>query len=846
MSPAQAGPGGVSIVTTRKFFVFAMTVVGFISLSGSGEVNPLVMGAFALATIGAWFWEEPRIDFKRWQTPWTVLTLLVFTWTMLDILFIGEFFLTSAMYFVVFLAGAKLFQLAEDKDFTQSMALSLLLLASGSVLNEALSFGVAFMAYVICSTLALTVQHLNVEVTEQHGSGRSRTRVEAIILWSALGLAVLIFLGSIAFFFAFPRIGFGLFVQNNRTGVATSGFGDTVELGGHGTIREDGTVIMRVKFPNGPPDNPAGLYFRGLSLDNYDGRSWRDEDDYGQNHSVQRELEGRGYLIGEATDGTWEEATDGAIVTDVYLEPLQSDVLFSVGHFTALGLPDDVTDLPENWFGRSVRADLTGEVSLSQRSTQGVMYRAYSQENLPTIDALREARYADLGDSLTEIIDLAVRRLAEEQGQPLPPDYAPLSEASLGNLAANGNQRGRFHARLARHYLQLPDGQITDRMRAWVNERRATNPLDVDFALEVQRSLRTLEYTTDLPRPSGPDANLVDEFLFDWQRGHCEYFATAMVVLLRTGGVPARIVNGFLGADFNQIGTYYSVRQANAHSWVEVYFPELGWVRFDPTPAGAPSFGDGGFIDRMRQAIDSLRLTWFRWVVEYDVEKQANAIRDVVESLQGSENAERTALDFSAWVHNAVRWLWQHLLAITLLILFWFIAAAVYRRRSLNRMPWHTLDWGLGVGWAVLATGVIVQAWPNPDWIAAVVTYPPIAITVFLAWQLRKDLFDLGQGRKGRSRGGDFVSNLYARLLRTAEKELGELPLSLSSAELQHQLDLREPELRAELQAFIDLYERVRFAGETVTEDEITEWRKRFRPMVKRMVKDLRLQLSEG
>ena len=165
---------------------------------------------------------------------------------------------------------------------------------------------------------------------------------------------------------------------------------------------------------------------------------------------------------------------------------------------------------------------------------------------------------------------------------------------------------------------------------------RARAPDDWRFVLTLRDRLKTeFGYTTDLPRPSGDDANLVDEFLFEWQRGHCEYFATALVVLLRASGIPARIVNGFLGASYNAVGDYYFVTQANAHSWVEVYVPEEGWLRVDPTPGGTPDMGRSGWLGNVQDSIDALRLRWFRWVVEYDLEKQYTLARDAFQAVSG-------------------------------------------------------------------------------------------------------------------------------------------------------------------------------------------------------------------
>ena len=104
-------------------------------------------------------------------------------------------------------------------------------------------------------------------------------------------------------------------------------------------------------------------------------------------------------------------------------------------------------------------------------------------------------------------------------------------------------------------------------------------------AKDIERYLQSnYGYTLQLPglQESDPLAN----FLFERKKGHCEYFATSMAMMLRTLGIPARIVNGFRGGEYNDLSNSYIVREKDAHSWVEAYFPEYGWASFDPTPAG--------------------------------------------------------------------------------------------------------------------------------------------------------------------------------------------------------------------------------------------------------------------
>ncbi|MFB0537880.1 MAG: transglutaminase domain-containing protein [Anaerolineae bacterium] len=134
-------------------------------------------------------------------------------------------------------------------------------------------------------------------------------------------------------------------------------------------------------------------------------------------------------------------------------------------------------------------------------------------------------------------------------------------------------------------YLALPD-QVPDRVLALARDLTATEPTPYDRALAIESYLRTFSYTLDVPSPPF-SRDAADYFLFDLQRGHCDYYATTMAVLARAAGLPARLVLGYAGGTYDADNVCYLVTKADAHAWVEVYFPEYGWVEFEPT-AGRP------------------------------------------------------------------------------------------------------------------------------------------------------------------------------------------------------------------------------------------------------------------
>lgn len=145
------------------------------------------------------------------------------------------------------------------------------------------------------------------------------------------------------------------------------------------------------------------------------------------------------------------------------------------------------------------------------------------------------------------------------------------------------------------------------------------------------------EFTYTLDLPASPRQATLDHFLLDRKAGHCEYFSTAMAILLRTQGIPAREVNGFLGGSWSDIGDYLAVTQNEAHAWVEVWFPGYGWVPFDPTPAGrGETLGVSSWFWPGRFLFDAIQHRWNKWVLDYSFQTQFNLFERGREAMTGT------------------------------------------------------------------------------------------------------------------------------------------------------------------------------------------------------------------
>ncbi|CAG0934752.1 Protein-glutamine gamma-glutamyltransferase [Thermoflexales bacterium] len=161
-----------------------------------------------------------------------------------------------------------------------------------------------------------------------------------------------------------------------------------------------------------------------------------------------------------------------------------------------------------------------------------------------------------------------------------------VSRALVPQLQAAGST---YPPTVRERYLQLPDtlpARVRDLAQQIVTDAKATNPYDQAAALETWLR-RHIEYNDQIPAPSqGQDG--VDYVLFETRQGFCDYYASAMAVMARSLGIPARIVTGFATGTYDSRRGVYQVYQNNAHTWVEIYFPSYGWVQFEPT-ASQPS-----------------------------------------------------------------------------------------------------------------------------------------------------------------------------------------------------------------------------------------------------------------
>jgi protein-glutamine gamma-glutamyltransferase len=195
-------------------------------------------------------------------------------------------------------------------------------------------------------------------------------------------------------------------------------------------------------------------------------------------------------------------------------------------------------------------------------------------------------------------------------------------------------------------YLQLPDRDFS-RIEALVKKLfyGKSKEAAVNAILRYLKNGGFSYSLKNLPVTGNP----VEDFLFIYKYGNCEYFASSMAVMLRLGGIPARLVGGYLGGQYNDYGRYYLVTQNMAHVWVEAYIDGKGWIRVDPTPgtSGSPAnIGQGSFLQNARLYIDLINYYWNVMVIDYDFDKQISLFAGLRNLLKSPFRASFSFRDF--------------------------------------------------------------------------------------------------------------------------------------------------------------------------------------------------------
>jgi transglutaminase-like putative cysteine protease len=536
--------------------------------------------------------------------------------------------LLASVHLLLFTTLVRLYSLRTRRDGIFLAMLSFACMLASAILTVGPGF---LMILAIFLTLAFSTL-MGLEMTRGAASGTtpaidSGTRA-AKRMQGALGLtSILTALAALALgvviFFLIPRFTTGYWSALHPERPLMTGFTEDMALGQIGQIKQSRALVMRVRV-EGDPARAEMVRWRGIVLTTFDGRHW-----YTSSHAAE--------VVTPAPNGSYVLPTPAAATGNqpfrytIFLQPIGTDALFLAAQ------PASITGV---FGGEIARNDSTSPRGYVVRDATDSIFRPGASDA-----ALRYNAVSNL------------------------PAYPP---ALLRQDSAD------YPPEIRTTYLQLP--QLDPRIAPLVAQITARAASPYDKATAIASYLRDeYSYTLDLREDPGRDP--LAYFLFQRRAGHCEYFATAMAVMLRAAGVPSRYVTGFLPGEYNDLAGDYIVRASDAHSWVEVYFPGYGWIPFDPTPPG--SLRSGGILDRFSLYVDWLQYTWGEWVVNYDFSHQLM----LTHALQhGSRDWRRTGLAYfqqqrRGMIESMVQVLThleriRHLLfalLLALMLLWWFV-----------------------------------------------------------------------------------------------------------------------------------------------------------------------------
>jgi transglutaminase-like putative cysteine protease len=518
--------------------------------------------------------------------------------------------------FLVFLQLVKLWEQRANRDYAQLLVLSLLLMVAASINTVSLWFGLLLILYLFLSLYCCLLFHLKVETDgvksalavppdklspttlrqDQRHLARSMRKLTFLVCGIAVTFAVFVFL-------FFPRgSGAGIFGPLQLRGsAALTGFSEQVSFQEVARITQNHEKVayVRVWHNEQPVDGDRTILLRGVTLDTYrkpvrPGLPW--EWTRSSSGSEMREVfGGRSEQLEGVGNDQWRQR--------IILLPTRTNVLFAMGGPTRFTPADPIIKL------KYTPAD--GVLETLDVPTEKVNYEVISSNQ---IDPPPQNPYsvgkpaARAAAAFPRIFDFAKR----------PEVCGSDAQGSLGEQRAQ----------------QSPD---------------QASPLDEEIARNIERYLRdNFTYTLDLTdERSVRNRDPLEAFLYDWKRGHCEYFAGAMTLMCQSLGMQARMVVGFKCGpeEYNEYNKQYIVLQSDAHAWVEVRTAS-GWKVYDPTSSRESNAGTGnGLKARLGHLIDFLEYTYANAIIAYDLSSQENvrtglgaAIRNTGERVSGIPN----------------------------------------------------------------------------------------------------------------------------------------------------------------------------------------------------------------
>lgn len=579
--------------------LYLLLVAGFTTLVTTGKVDALaivfVTGALLYRGFLIVRGREVSIP-ERWMSYLGVAYVAVF---LLDFYFLSRDFVNAAVHLVLFVMVVKIFSIQRERDYVYLTTLAFLEILSAAILTIDTIFLGTFAAFALVAVVTFITMEMRRSARASsssplYGLPGNAAGFSWVVARTALFIVAGIMLCATLIFFTLPRLSYGYLSRFSRQNPLVTGFSDNINLGAIGRIQQSSQVLMHVSI-DGDNEGKNQFKLRGSVLTQFDGMRWQDTAQHGDNYYGT--FTATTFPIHNRPTRTPAEVLRSAsgrrhhlVTYRVLMEPFGSTVVFLI-------------DSPRAVQGRFRQLSLTPDNSARylERDRFVSEYQGLSDIAAPSIDDLRQA-----------------------QGS-IPPA-------------------------LSQTYLQMP-ANLDPRISRLAHTIADAHQTPAEKAAAIDRYLSTqFGYTLELPSEMPRDP--LAFFLFSRRRGHCEFFASSMAIMLREVGIPSRVVTGFRGGEFNQVSGNYIVRASDAHSWVEAYIPGAGWASYDPTPAGdAPVLSP---LRKLELYADAFRQFWREWVVNYDINHQQTLAETTASTTRNRIDQLRTS------VFNSYNRLQQH------------------------------------------------------------------------------------------------------------------------------------------------------------------------------------------
>jgi len=559
----------VEVDLPRPVSAWTMAAVASAALWITGELMPWVIFVQIVMLAVSFATRERPPAWRR--NPFVLnACMLAITALTVQLAVMGRPATLSLAHFAALSQALQLVDARPRKSEFLLVALALFQVVLASNLTDSVLFPPMLVIFLVSVTWTLLIHTLRTEALEGGDvEGARRVVTRGLMRTTAVATLVSLVLAT-GFFLMLPRMKSSFIRGGFGAPLAMAGFSDQVELGTIGRIRQDDTVVLRVETLRGEPLAPIDAYWRGLAFDRFDGQRWSiSQFDAGY---------GRELLNGHARFGMNVRGAPpaDARVQRIVREPVEAGVVFSAGPILRLEGPL-----------QQIERDTNGGVYDPAQTTERVRYTVWSGGDRRDLERLRD----DVAAPPPEIGPRAVLRRARYLDLPV------------------------FDERVLALGLEITEGAATD----------------ADRAESIERHLRSTGAYTDAPADmtEGGTHSPIEGFLLGELAGHCEYFASGMVVLARSQGLPARLVNGFAGGRPNEVGGFTELTSSDAHAWVEIHYRDAGWVRYDPTPPDARlrAIGDATLAETFAALGSAIELWWFQRVVDFDSSDQILALK---------------------------------------------------------------------------------------------------------------------------------------------------------------------------------------------------------------------------